>query len=352
MKITDTNKLFELGKRVYNGQLRIEADKEGKEIMNDEKAIKALCSSVFEDDGSIKSLDALHSFNNIIVRVADEIAQPRVEEMLKLFANYQKANRGDVVVYKLPKNRNKVTLKWSALGSGVDLQRLNSTKKQVPATPNQLQFGAYYEPIDMVKNSVDAFKESINAVADSKVELYFTKVMELVYKAVNTGTVPAKQVKKGSNLTLKDYQVIENQLIRFGGRPLFFGDFLLINHFAEQQVTDAYYSKLLTDEIKHGLLRDLRATAFSKTIGVNIDNKWIDKDNLKVKFPVNEGYIFAGGAGDETPIYITEFGGMRQMPVQSNVEDERIAMVIKLEVDISLISARTMGFVKDDSVSI
>ena len=341
-------KIYELCKRVYNNKLKTEVDKEGNVLYSDESDIKSLCQKTFGDGSTTPDPSALHSFNNIIVKLADEIAQPRVEEMMKFFVTYQKANRGDIVKYKIPKN-NIVKVKWVALGSGVDHIRINPAEKAVIATPTPLQFGAYYEPLDMVQDSVNKFREAVNKVADAKVEMYFTKVMELLRQAVADTKIPASQVKQGASVTLADYSKIENRLIRFGGRPVMVGDYLLIDKLAREQVTDAYYSKLLTDKVKEGLLEDLRATAFSKTIAININNPFIDEENSKVKFDVNEAFVFAGGDGNKSPIYITEFGGMRQQTM-TNYEDERVHIKITLEADITLLSGRKMGYIKDTSV--
>lgn len=344
----DFEKLISLGKRVYNGKMVEEKDAEGNITLSDEKDIKALCSKVFGDGSVNPDPSLLHNFNNIIVKLADVIAQPRVDEMMSILANYQKANRGDIIAYKVPE-QNRVFIKWTALGSGVDLVRINPREKKVPAIPKQLQFGASYEPLDMVQNSVEGFRTAVNAVADAKVEFYYTKIVELIQKAVTSQAIPTTQVLSSANISITDYKALENKMIRLGGRPIMIGDMALVNHFSEQQVTDAYYSKLLTDRVKEGLLSDLRATAFSKTVAININNPFIDKSNSKVRFAVNEGYVFAGAEANKAPFYITEFGGMRQTTEQ-DAEDERIKMVIKLEADITLLSGRAMGYIKDTSV--
>lgn len=344
-------KLIELGKRVYNNTMIEEKDLNGNISLSDEKDIEALCKKVFNDGSVTPDPSLLHNFNSIIVRLADDVAQPRVTEFMNILANYQKANRGDIVVYKT-QPKNKVDWAWSALGSGVDFIRISPNTKQIPAIGKSMQFGAYYEPLDMVRNSVESFRKAVNDLADAKVEFYYTKVMEVIRQAVVDTTIPAKQIKQGSNLPLKDYRELEDRMIRLSGsRPILIGDFLLINHFADQQATDGVYSKLITDKVKDSLLADLNITAFSRTVAFNINNPWVDLENTKVRFDPSEGFMFAGGTKNQSPINITEFGQMRQ-DTKTTFEDERVLLKVTLEVDITLISGRNIAYIKDDSVQV
>lgn len=342
-------KLIELGKRVYNNTMIEETDLNGNITLSDEKDINDLCKKVFNDGSVTPDPSLLHNFNNIIVKLADDVAQPRVTEFMSILANYQKANRGDIVVYKT-QPKDKVDWAWSALGAGVDFIRISPNAKQIPAIGKPMQFGAYYEPLDMVKNSVESFRKAVNNLADAKVEFYYTKIMEVIRQAVTDTTIPTKQIKQGSNLPLKDYRELEDRMIRLSGsKPILIGDFLLINHFAEQQASDGLYSKLITDNVKESLLSDLNITAFSRTVAFNINNPWIDLQNTKVKFDPSEGYMFAGGTKSQSPINITEFGQMRQA-TQSTFEDERVLLKVTLEVDITLISGRNIAYIKDDAI--
>ncbi|EQC1535402.1 hypothetical protein ACY1J9_001233 [Clostridium botulinum] len=344
-------KLIDLGQRVYNGKMIEEKDKDGNITLSDEKDINALCQKVFNDGSVTPDPSLLHNFNNIIVRLADEVAQPRVNEFMSILANYQKANRGDVVLYKT-QPKDKVDWAWSALGAGVDFIRISPNTKQIPAIGKPMQFGAYYEPLDMVKNSVEAFRKAVNDLADAKVEFFYKKVMEVIRQAVADAVIPTKQIKTAANIPLKEYRDLENRMIRLsGGRPILVGDFLLINHFADQQATDGVYSKLITDEVKDSLLSDLKITAFSRTVAFDINNPWIDLKNEKVRFDPSEGFMFAGGTKNQSPINITEFGQMRQ-DTRSTFEDERVLLKVTLEADITLISGRNIGYIKDDSVTI
>ncbi|BAO04900.1 uncharacterized protein CBO05P1_181 [Clostridium botulinum B str. Osaka05] len=342
-------KLIDLGKRVYNGKMIEEKDKEGNITLSDEKDIKALCKKVFNDGSVTPDPSLLHNFNNIIVKLAEEVAQPRVTEFMNILANYQKANRGDVVLYRT-QPKDKVDWAWSALGSGIDFIRISPNTKQIPAIGKPMHFGAYYEPLDMVKNSVEAFRKAVNDLADAKVELYYTKIMETIRQAVADTTIPSNQIKTGTNLPLKDYRGLEDRMIRLSGsRPILVGDFLLVNHFSDQQATDAVYSKLITDKVKESLLADLNITAFSRTVAFNINNPWIDLQNTKVKFNPSEGFMFAGGTKNQSPINVTEFGQMMQ-DTRTTFEDERVLLKVTLEADITLISGRNIAYIKDDSI--
>ena len=57
--ITDMNKLFELGARVYNNKMKIENNEDGTVKYSDDEAIRALCAKIFDKDGNISSMEDL-----------------------------------------------------------------------------------------------------------------------------------------------------------------------------------------------------------------------------------------------------------------------------------------------------
>jgi hypothetical protein len=341
----DFNKIRELGERVYNGKM-IE-DKANN--ISDAEDIKALCKKVFGDGTVTPDPSLLHSFNNVIVQVADRAAKPKVTQMIEVLANMKTANPGDIVLYNIPQV-NKVKVVWAALGTGVDLVRIGK-KNKIPATPKTFQFGAYYEPLDMAKDSVDAFNEAVNLVAEAKVKLYLDKIAEVVAAAILGGTIPAGNALEGANVSIADYRGLESKLIRYGGRPVFVADTLLIEHFATQLVGDATYKELLTNELRQMFLSDLTLKALSRSVAVTLVNPFTNETNSAVELPVNIGYMFAGGQGNTKPFNVTEFGGMRQLTEQ-DIEDERIKIKVAQEADITLIAGEALGYVKDSSISL
>lgn len=341
----DFKKIKDLGIRVYNNKMIVD-EKTG---ISDEKDIMELCSRTFGNGTQTPDPSMLHQFNNIIVETANEVAKPRIEQIINFVANYKSAMPGDVVLYKVPQN-HKVKVAWSALGTGVDLIRLGG-KKQVPAVGKAMQFGAYYEPLDMVRDSVDAFRTAVDEVANAKVQLYFEKISEVTQTAITNSVIPANNVKDGTNLTLTDFRKLESTLGRYGGRPVFLADSLLIDHFAQLLLTEGGYKELLTDDLRKMLLSDLQISQLSKSVAVTLVNPFTDKTNTKVGLDPAKGYMFAGGANNAKPFYITEFGGMRQYTEQ-DPEDERIKLKITQEADITLLNGEAMGYVHDDSITL
>lgn len=346
--MANIKELVNLGARIYNNKMIVETNEAGEKINVDERDIKEICQKTFGDGSVTPSPEKLHTFNEILVKTADIIAEPKVDAILNLFTQYQTAQIGDTVIYELPKD-NKPKILWTALGSGVDLVRLTPDKTRKYAQPQALTFGAYYEPISFVRDAVKAFNDAVNKIAEAKVDLYFQKVMELIDAAVTAGDIPANNCKSGSNLTLADFKKVENVMVRLGGRPVFVGDSALINHFADQISTAQ--KDLLTDDLRAMLREDLTMQKISKSVAVNFVNPYIDEDNSKVKFDVKAGYVFAGSVSGQKPFAITNFGGTRQYS-EMDAETERVKLKLVVEADITLLNGRFMGRIKDDSVSI
>lgn len=339
--------LKELGLRVYSNKMIIEKDAEGKEFNKDLKDISEICNKTF-GHGS-PSPENLHLFNELLVKTADEIAQPRVDALLGLLADYENVPAGTVKVYEMPKTVEP-KFQFTAKGTGVDLARIDGSVTRKIAQPESLTYGATYEITTFQANPVVAFNKAVDRLANAKVEYYFARVMEILKSAVASSEVPANNTEVGSNLTLTQFKSVENTMIRLtNGRPLFVADLALINHFADQVPT--VQKDLLTDSIKDMLREDLIPSKISKSVAVAFPNTWIDEENSKVKFDVKTGFVFPGGAVGKKPFAITEYGTKRQYSTV-DPETERVNLKIVFESDITLLNARYIGAIVDDSVTV
>lgn len=331
----DNLKLKGLFSRVYNNKME----------ETDSADIKAYITKVFGNGSQNPDPTSLHQFNQLVVETADEIAKPMVTSLFDLFAKVESRNRGDLVELKIPQN-NKAKVVWSATGSGVDLVRVEG-RKSIFATPAHLSTGFYYEPLDLVKESEDYFRKLVNDVANAKVRLYLDKINEMTATAIASGKIPAKNVKTGSNITLVEYNKIASVLQRYGGRPVFVADSLLIDYFAMQQATDSTFKNLLTEGIKGELLTALNPTSIARTTAVNLVNPFMDATNSKVELPVNKGYMFAGGVSQK-PFSVVEYGGLRQQTAQ-DIEDERVVMKITQDVAVNLLFGEAIGIIEEQA---
>jgi len=334
----DNTKLKGLFSRVYNNKME----------ETDSTDIKAYITKVFGDGGVNPDPTMLHQFNQLVVETADQIAKPMVTDLLSLFANTQTRQRGDLVELRIPQ-KNKAKVVWSATGSGVDLVRVEG-RKSIIAVPAHLSTGFYYEPLDLVKESEEYFRKLVNDVANAKVKLFLDKINELTTSAISSGKIPAANVVTGTNLTLAKYNKAASVLQRYGGRPVFVADSLLIDHFAFQQASDATVKELLTEGVKEELLTSLNPTTIQRTTAVNLVNPFTDETNSKVELPVNKGYMFAGSV-TQKPFSIVEYGGLRQMTEQ-DIEDERIKVKITQDVAINLVFGEAIAVIEDDSITL
>lgn len=334
----DELKLKGLFSRVYNNKMEQE----------DSADIKAYITKVFGDGGQNPDPSMLHQFNTLVVQTADEIAKPMATNMLGLFANVQTKQRGELVELKIPQ-KNKAKVVWSATGSGVDLVRVEG-RKSIIAVPAHLSTGFYYEPLDLVKESEEYFRKLVQDVANAKARLYLDKVNELTAQAIASGKIPANNVKTGSNLTLQAYNQAASVLQRYGGRPVFVADSLLIDYFAMQQASDATIKNLLTEGLKEELLTSLNPTTIGRTTAVNLVNPFTDATNSKVELPINKGYMFAGSV-EQKPFSIVEYGGLRQMTEQ-DIEDERVKMKITQDVAINLVFGEAIAVIEEQGASV
>lgn len=132
-------------------------------------------------------------------------------------------------------------------------------------------------------------------------------------------------------------------------RPLFIADSALINHFAG--LIPTVQKDLLTDEVRDMLREELVPSKISKTIAVSFPNNWVDEANSEVKFDVQQGFVFPGGISGKKPFAITEFGTKRQYST-IDPETETVNLKIVFESDITLLNARYLGSINDDSITV
>ena len=336
--------MLALFNRVYNDKMIVD-EKKG---LNDEEDIKQYCQMVFGDGTANASPEAIHQFNNLVIKQADIIAKPMISDIVGLLANTQSEKRGSVIQYDLPSKR-KARFVWSANGTGVDLIRV-AGQKRAHAVPQTFSTGFYYEPEDLVADSVQAYKDLVNNLAEAKVNLYLKEINKLIVAAKTSQKIPTKNIKESSNVTLADFNKIASTLARYGGRPLFIADTLLIDHIAMQQSTTDGISNLLTDKYKIELLHDLNITTIGRADAMNLVNPFIDDANSKTELPVNVGYVLAG-EGKLKPFRVVEYGAMRQTS-EIDFETERVMMKVFQDAAIVLVFASTLGYIADDSVTL
>jgi len=338
----DSTKLKGLFSRVYKDEMINDTEKG----LFAEKDITAYVTRVFGDGSANPDPSLLHQFNQVVVETADEIAKPMVTDMLGLFANTQNRQRGQLVQINIPK-KNKAKVVWSANGSGVDLVRVAGQDKKI-ATPHTFSTGFYYEPLDLVTDTVTNFRELVNDVANAKVRLYLNEIYKLVDAAIGSSDIPSANVKQGSGLTTADYNKIASVLQRYGGRPVFVADSLLIDHFANDMANAQ--PQLVPENVKEELYTALNITNIGRTTAVNLINPFTDDTNAQTELPVNRGYMFAGSV-NQKPFSVVEYGGMRQLTEQ-DPEDERIKIKLVQEASINFLFGQAIGVVEDDAITL
>ena len=338
--------LKDLGLRIYNNKMIVK-EIDGEKVNQDEKEIMEICNRTF--GMGTPSPENLHLFNQFLVETAEVIAKPRVDAILGLLADVESVPAGAVKVYKVPKTTESKFL-FTAKGTGVDLVRLSPDETTKVATPQSMTYGGYYEISTFRADPIKAFRDAVDYLATAKVEYYFDKVFELVGLALSNGDIPENNKKQGSNLTLADFQKVEQSMIRLTqGRPVFVGDMSLINHFANLIPTTQ--KDLLTDELRDMLREELIPTKISRTVAVNIPNTWIDENNSKVRFDHKTGFVFPGAVSGKKPFAITEFGTRRQYS-ELDPQTEQVKLKIVFESDVTLLNGRYFGVIKDDSIVI
>jgi len=337
----DTSKILGLANRVYNNKM-IEDKATG---ISDENDIREYCEKVFGDGSATPDPSAIHQFNNVLVITADTVTKNLKANLLELFADVVNENPGTLHAYSVP-NKIKAKFKWAANGTGVDLVRVSAGKKTI-AVPQNFQTGFYYEPLDLVQDSVTNFRALVDNLAEAKIKLYLAQVQKLIAAAITAGTIPSNNVLSGANTTIQNFNKKAGNIARagIGGTPIFVADSLLIDYYAEQQYTDANIKYIIPENMKSELLTSMNITQIGRTTAVNLINSFTDDTNSATELPVNEGYLFNSAVGGK-PFKIVEYGGMRQKTEQ-DPEDERIKLVIKQEAAVEMIYGAGIGYVKE-----
>lgn len=349
-KNTKIKDLKNLGVRVYKDKMILK-EENGKEIQNDEKDIIDICNKTFGTQSEPKNptTNNIELFNEFLVATVEEIVQPSVKEILGLLADYRSVPAGTVHMLRFPKTE-KPKFMYTAKGTGVDLVRLSGSETSKIATPESLTYGGYYEITTFRADPVRAFREAVDKLAQAKIDLYFELVFKAFQKAVKNGEIPKNNCADGSGLGIAEFQKVENTMIRLtGGRPLFVADQALISHFANKIPTEQ--KDLLTYDLKKMLREELIPTQVSKTTCIAYVNTWIDEANSKVKFEPNQGFMLPGAISGKKPFAITEFGATRQYSTL-NQETEQVELKIVMESNVTLLNARYIGSILDNSITI
>lgn len=312
----------------------------------DETYLKRYINEVF--GSGIPSQHELHQFNNLVVKKAEEIARPKATEILSLLADYENAGQVAVYQYTIPK-KHKIKAIWSANGSSVDHVRVEGDETRT-AKPTTLQTGVYYEVKSLVQGDVEYFRKLVNNVADAKIQLYWDTVSKLFNSFVSDGTIPTRNILSTANIDITDYNKLASTLQRYGGRPIFIADALLIDKIAFQQATNATFQNLLTDNVKAELLNSLNITTIGRTTAVPLVNPFVEgSKNTVTELPINEGYMLAGDVGTK-PFKIIEFGSLEQY-TDFDHKLKRVEINLNQEVAIEFVQGEAVGYVKDTALT-
>lgn len=333
----DTNKLNSMFNRVM----------ENKMNADDDVKVKAYLKKVFGN--GTPSQHELHQFNQVVVEQAEILYQRKASDVLDILADVVRRNTVELYQYRVP-TQHKAKWFWSANGTSVEHTRIGAEGTRI-VTPTKISTGAYYEILTLSEGDIEYYRELVNKVADAKMQMYLEQVSKLLRQAVANSKIPAKNVLTGSNLTLAQYNKLASVFARAGqGRPVFVGDVALIDHFAFQQASDTTFKELLYDELKRSLVEDLNITKIGRTTAVNLVNPFIVyTGNTKTLLPVNEGYMFAGGA--MKPMKLVEFGPMTQY-TEFDSDLEQVQIKITQTYALDFIEGELIGYVQDDSVTL
>lgn len=315
--------------------------------LEDRDDLKAYVKKVFGDGSFNPDPSLLWQFNNLVVREADKLAKPEATQMIGLMADFQTAPVGQLVQYTIPQ-KHKAKVVWAAHGTGVDLVRVEGQKSKI-AVPQKFQTGFYYEPLSLSQDEVEFFRKLVRDVADAKLRLYMEVIARTTQSAIASSIIPNANVITGNNLSITDYNKVASTLARYGGRPVFVGDTLLIDYFAMQQATNPTFEKLLTDGLRNELLTSLNPSTIGRTVAVNLINPFVDETNTKTELPVNQGFMFPSGQNaNAKPFKVIEYGGLKQMTEQ-DIEDERIKVKLTQEAAIELVFPEVLGFIEEQA---
>ena len=203
--------LKNLGLNIYNNKLTVV---EGQELSKEEKELKEICNKTFGN--GTPSPENLHLFNQFLITTVEEIAKPKVDYILGLMADFKSVPAGTVQVYKMPKTVEPKLL-YTAKGTGVDLVRIAGHETVKPAVPQSLTYGGYYEITTFMANPVAAFKEAVDNLVQAKLDFYFERVFAVMNAAITSHDIPQANAVSGANISMEQFQKIENTMIRLTG---------------------------------------------------------------------------------------------------------------------------------------
>lgn len=341
--ITDTNKVLELSKRIYNNKYESEEVK-----LEDEDAIKRLCNKIFPDNGDTPSSHDLHSFNNIIVKTATTISEKDVQQLLNYFAEVQSVDFNTSMIKYTKSIPRHIRFKWAAIGSTVSLKRVETGRDEYV----QLDFaqtGFQYNYLNGSQNQVEMFRTLVKDVAAARVMLIYDTIMELVQiGATSTGVIPAKQKVAKANVTIGEFDKVANILgRRTGSRPIFIADRELISSFAAKKVTAVSIN--LPDIFKKDSY-EFGLTNLGSADAVPLKNDFTTELGTETPYEVSTGYML-GSASGKKPFYVALAGGLIQ-DTEKDVEYGRVKMIIRQKLGIDFLYAGNVGVVTDTEVSI
>lgn len=340
--IKDLDKTQELALRVYNNK----QDNELK--LEDEKAIKALCSAIFPEDGESASQHDLNRFNNIIVKTATAISEADVQQLLNYFAEVQSVGYDvDMVRYTkaVPKH---IKFKWASVGSAVSLKRVETGKDQFIEL-GQVQLGITYNPLSNSKRQVEDFRTLVKDVASARVQLIYDTIINLITEgAKSSGVIPDKQCSATSNVTLALFNKVANVVgRRTGSRPIFIADRELITKIAGLRVSDIGGN--MPDALKTDLY-NYEVTNLGTADAIPLKNDFTTETGYDTHFPITTGYMF-GSANGVKPFMVALGGGLTQK-TEEEIEYGRIKMIVRQKLGIEFLYAQNIGVITDTSIQI
>lgn len=333
LNVKETLALF---KRVYNSKIED----------TDEQALTGIIKKVFGNGFTTPSAELLREFNSLVIQQAEEVAKPKMQNLLQLFSQYKTADFNNSVKYDIPKEV-KARFRRSTFGGAIEYNRVDNAES-VTAVPRDYQTGFQYETAQFAGGDVlGTFNKLVDDIADAMLRTLFEEVMQLIQAAITSNKIPAANVLVGDNLTLDQFNKLVTTFVRKGGKsPLFIADTLLIDHIAKQQATVAG-GKLITDAMVSDIVEELHPTKIGRATAMSLVNPFVDSTNTKTEYPVNVGYMLAAG-GQTKPVGITWFGGLMQDSTY-NFEDERVFLKVKFKADVTLLFGDLIGRITENT---
>ena len=339
--IKDELKTYETMLRVYNN-----SQKTDEVRMEDEDAIKKLCSAIFKADGSSVSEHDLTMFNNIVAKTATTVSEPDVQQLLKYLAEYENVPYDtQLVQYRKPVPKH-IRFKWSSIGSGISLKRVETGTDNFIQI-GQAQTGIQYYPLTNSATQVEDFRALVNDVAQARIQLVFEKIIALIEAGAKSGgVIPVKQCIEKANSTLAEFDKAAGMIgRRTGSRPLFIADRDLINYYANLKTTavagnmpEAFKSDFYTYEV----------TNLGSADAIPMINGYTTELGDKTQFEVGVGYL-VGGAGSKKPFKVALAGGVTQ-ETEKDVEMGRIKMIVRQKLGIDFLYAGNIGRIEETTV--